>query len=59
MRWNFRRVALRKYDRLIKRQEKNGNYIKDITKDGTRVLTEPSGELHKSNTRIFISWKKD
>lgn len=27
--------------------------------DGTRVLTEPSDELHKTNTRIFISWKKD
>lgn len=40
-------------------RRKKGNYIKGITKDGTRGLTDPSDEVHKRNTRILVSWKKD
>lgn len=36
-----------------------GNLIKDITKDGTQDLADPSGEVHKKNTRILVSWKTD
>lgn len=47
--------------RLIHKEirRKKGNYIKDITKDGTRGLIDPSGEVHKKNTRILVCWKKD
>lgn len=47
--------------RLIHKEirRKKGNYMKDIAKDGTRGLTDPSGEVHKTNTRILVCWEKD
>lgn len=33
--------------------------MKDITKDGARHLTDPSGEIHKRNTGILVCWNKD
>lgn len=47
--------------RLIHKEirTKKGNYMKDITKDGTRHLTDPSGEIHKRNTGILVCWNKD
>lgn len=36
-----------------------GNYLEGNTKNGTRVLADPSGEAHKKNTRTLLSYKKD
>jgi len=42
--------------RLIHKEirRKKGNYINDITEDGTRGLTAPSGDVHETNTRTLV-----